>query len=165
MGTNYYRIPTESEMQERKARLEKRIQELEMTAGNIERKFNTIPTHDSDYVWEYETPWDEFCNNTNIHLGKRSSGWKFSWNFPKNKFYNNKETLLAFIRAGRIIDEYGTELPAEEFIEMAMDWGQPDGLIADEAYLRKYERNIGNWQDYVDRDIDGLRVSSSTEFC
>ena len=72
---------------------------------------------------------------------------------------------MAFIRAGRIVDEYGTELPAEEFIQMALDWGQPDGLVANEDYLRKYERNIGNWQEYADQEIDGLRVSSSTEFC
>ena len=48
---------------------------------------------------------------------------------------------------------------------MALDWGQPDGLVANEDYLRKYERNIGNWQAYADQEIDGLRVSSSTEFC
>lgn len=165
MGTNYYRIPTEQEMEERKTRLEKRVHELEMTAKNIERKFNTIPTHDSDYVWDHESPWDEFTDKTLIHLGKRSSGWKFCWNFNKDQYYSNKETLLEFIKSGRIVDEYGTELPAEEFIQMALDWGQPDGLVANEDYLRKYERNIGNWQDCADQEIDGLRVSSSTEFC
>ena len=95
MGTNYYRIPTESEMQERKARLEKRIQELEMTAGNIERKFNTIPTHDSDYVWEYETPWDEFCNNTNINNDVYN--YYFIDNYEENTFdllENKKNELI-----------------------------------------------------------------------
>jgi hypothetical protein len=120
MGTNYYRIPTEQEMEERRARLAKRIQELEMTPSNIERRFSTIPTHDSDYVWEHESPWDEFTNETAIHLGKRSSGWKFCWNFNGERYYTNKETLLKFIKSGRVVDEYGTELEADEFIQIAM---------------------------------------------
>jgi len=166
MGTNYYRIPTEQEMEERKARLAKRIQELEMTPSNIERRFSTIPTHDSDYVWEHESPWDEFCDQTLIHLGKRSSGWKFCWNFNGERYYTNKETLLKFIKSGRVVDEYGTEFEADEFIQMAMEWGQPDGLVADEAYMRDKEHYLGNnWKSYADREIDGLRVSSSTEFC
>jgi hypothetical protein len=166
MGTNYYRIPTEQEMEERQARLAKRIQELEMTPSNIERRFSTIPTHDSDYVWEHESPWDEFTNGTSIHLGKRSSGWKFCWNFHTNKYYSTKAELLAFIEAGRVVDEYGTEWTADEFIQMAMEWGQPDGLVGNAEYFEKYERNLGaSWKSYVDLEIDGLRVSSSTEFC
>ena len=35
MGTNYYRIPTVDEMEERKARLARRVTELEMTPSNI----------------------------------------------------------------------------------------------------------------------------------
>lgn len=165
MGTNYYRIPTEQEMEERQARLAKRIQKLELTPANIERRFSTIPITNPDYVWEHESPWDEFTDKTLIHLGKRSSGWKFCWNFNKDQFYSNKETLLEFIKSGRIVDEYGTELEAEGFIQMAMDWGQPDGLVADEAYMRDKEHYLGNnWKSYADLEIDGLRVSTSTEF-
>lgn len=162
MGTNYYRIPTEQEMEDRKARLAKRIHELEMTPSNIERRFSTIPTHDSDYIWEHESPWDEFCDQTSIHLGKRSSGWKFCWNFHNNKYYSNKAELLAFINSGRIVDEYGEEWEIAAFLEMALNW---DGITADRAYFEKYERNLGSsWEKYIDLEIDGLRVSTSTEF-
>ena len=57
----------------------------------------------------------------------------------------------------------------EEFIAMALEWGQPDGLVVNEEYRRK-ERAKGHgafWLDherYDDLIIDGLRVSTSTDF-
>jgi hypothetical protein len=106
----------------------------------------------------------------NIHLVKRSGGWKFCWNFHKNKFYSNKEELLNFIRSGRVVDEYGEEWNVEDFITMVLEWGEPDGLVVNEEYRRK-ERNKGHgsfWLDSEKHDdliIDGLRVSSATDFC
>jgi hypothetical protein len=111
-----------------------------------------------------------FLEDTNIHLGKRSSGWKFCWNFHKNKYYSNKEELLNFICSGRVVDEYGEEQDVNEFILMALNWGEPNGLVVNEEY-RKSERVKGHgsfWLDsekYDDLIIDGLRVSSSTDFC
>ena len=163
MGTNYYRIPTHEEMEARKQTLIGFVKELDLSPENIESGFKFIsPSKD----WEWFSPWEMFIEGTNIHLGKRSSGWKFCWNFHKDKYFTNKEELLAFIKSGRVVDEYGTEWNVEEFIEMAMEWGQPDGLVADEAYMRDKEHYLGNnWKAYADREIDGLRVSSSTEFC
>jgi hypothetical protein len=123
-----------------------------------------------DDMWNGDNPWQTFMSNMNIHLGKRSSGWKFCWNFHDNKYYTNKEELLSFIRSGRVIDEYGDELTPEEFITMALEWGEPDGLVVNEEYRRK-ERAKGHgsfWSDnekYDDKIIDGLRVSSSNDFC
>lgn len=162
MGTNYYRVPTVSEMEERRLFLAKRVAEMDMNPHQIERGFTTIPTHDSDFSWEYDSPWTEFIDGTSVHLGKRSSGWKFCWNFHDNKYYSNKAELLAFINGGRIVDEYGEEWAVEAFLEMALNW---DGITADREYFEKYERNLGgSWEKYVDLEIDGLRVSSSTQF-
>lgn len=167
MGTNYYRIPTVEEMEERKSRLEKRIKELDMSPSQIERNYCVIQSLTSD--WDRMNPWDEFTNDTSIHLGKRSGGWKFCWNFHKNQYYSNKEQLLSFIRSGRVVDEYGEEWNVEEFIAMALEWGEPDGWVVNEEY-RKVERSKGHgafWLDnekYDDLIIDGLRVSTSTEF-
>jgi hypothetical protein len=110
-----------------------------------------------------------FIDGTNIHLGKRSMGWKFCWNFHKDKYYNDKESLLEFIRSGRIVNEYGEEINVEEFITMALEWGEPDGLVVNREY-RKNERSkgAGSYFDdpkYDDRIVDGLRVSSSDDFC
>jgi hypothetical protein len=165
MGTNYYRIPQASEMDERKFKLLERVANLDLSPSNIECEFNE-PIDDQ---WGRENPWGIFINGTNIHLGKRSFGWKFCWNFHKNKYYTNKEELLSFIRSGRVVDEYGEEQVVEEFITMALGWGEPDGMVVNEEYRRK-ERSRGHgmfWLDsekYDDLIIDGLRVSTSTEF-
>ncbi len=165
MGTNYYRIPKAEDMEAKKVLLIQQVTDLELTPSNIERGFKL----EKRTSWDHESPWDIFLENTNIHLGKRSGGWKFCWNFHKNKFYSNKEELLNFIRSGRIVDEYGEEWNAEEFIAMALEWGQQDGLVVNEEYRRK-ERAKGHgafWLDherYDDLIIDGLRVSTSTDF-
>jgi hypothetical protein len=63
-----------------------------------------------------------------------------------------------------VVNEYGDEIEPQEFLDMAFEWGQPDGLIVDEKYTRENSSWISNPQDYTDKIIDGLRVSSSTEF-
>lgn len=166
MGTNYYFIPTHEEMLKRQQTLIQQVTSMDMSVENLERGMKYIsPTKD----WEWFSPWEMFIDGTNIHLGKRSSGWKFCWNFHKEKYYSNKEELLSFIRSGRVVDEYGDEWNVEDFITMALEWGEPDGLIADEKY-RKEQRSkgVGSFFDkpeYDDRIVDGLRVSSSIEFC
>lgn len=162
MGTNYYRIPTEAEMEAKRQALLLKMSIIDLTPENIERGFGA-PVKDS---YEYETPWDRFINNTCIHLGKRSSGWKFCWNFHDNKYYSNKEELLAFIRSGRVVNEYGEQEEVEEFIEMALNWSEPDGLVVNEEYDSKQEnvRRYFSGPKYWDKDIDGLRVSTSTDF-
>jgi hypothetical protein len=164
MGTNYYRIPTVDEMESKKQTLIDEVNQVDLTPSNIERGFS----FQKDDSWESESLWDRFLENTNIHLGKRSGGWKFCWNFHKNKYYSNKEELLNFIRSGRVVDEYGDEHNVEEFIDMALNWGQPDGWVYNEEYIRKERMNgMGTFftsPEYHDKIIDGLRVSSSTEF-
>lgn len=166
MGTNYSRVPTHEEMETRKQTLIGFVNALELSPADIENGFRlSVPSKD----WESLSPWDMFLQDTNIHLGKRSHGWKFCWNFHKNKYYSDKESLLAFIRLGRVVDEYGDEMDVEEFITMALEWGQPDGLIVDQKY-RKSERmrGVGSFYDdpkYDDLVIDGLRVSTAIDFC
>ena len=164
MGTNYYRIPKASEVEKKKRLLESRIRKMPITPSSIERGFMYIDNPTDE--WSSLSPWDEFIEGTSIHLGKRSSGWKFCWNFHNNQYYKDKESLLEFIRSGRVVDEYGEEMNREEFITMALEWGQPNGLVADEKYFNSTEHHrwMSNPEDYFDKEIDGLRVSSSTKF-
>ena len=159
MGTNYYRIPTQLEMEERKSKLIKDIADLDMSPSKIESEFRQYG--DS---WDMKSAWDIFTEETSIHLGKRSGGWKFCWNFHDNKYYSNKEELIQFVLSGRVVNEYGDEIEPQEFLDMAFEWGQPDGLIVDEKWTRENSSWLPNAQDYADKIIDGLRVSSSTEF-
>jgi len=166
MGTNFYRVPTEAEMLERKKRLEERISKLEMSATLVANGFRVVETNGNP--WENIDPWHEFEKEACIHLGKRSGGWKFLWNFNDNRFYTNKEELLDYIRNGRVVDEYGTEQNVEEFIEMALNWCAEDGLVFDEAYEKKQLEEDPNrhvWgPSHYDLEIDGLRVCRVTDF-
>jgi hypothetical protein len=147
MGTNYYRIPSEYEMENRKKQLYVDITNMDMRPSIIESGFRFLKTHESIFDYDMFSPWDKFIKGTNVHLGKRSGGWLFIWNFHNKKYYSNKEELFNFIRSGRVVDEYGTIWNNEEFIEMALNWGKPDG---------KFNYDIF---------IDGLRVSTSIDFC
>ena len=165
MGTNYYFIPTHEEMLKRQQTLIQQVTSMDMSVENLERGMKYVsPTKD----WEWFSPWDIFIQGSNIHLGKRSMGWKFCWNFHKDKYYTNKEELLSFIRSGRVVDEYGEEQKVEEFITMALEWGEPDGLVVNREYRKKERaKGVGSFFDdpkYDDLIIDGLRVSTSTEF-
>ena len=166
MSTNYYRIPTHEEMETRKQILIGFVTNIELLPEDISNGFKLIsPRKD----WEWFSPWDMFLEDTNIHLGKRSMGWKFCWNFHKDKHYLDKESLLEFIRSGRVVDEYGEEQDAEAFIRMALEWGEPDGLVVNEIYrIQQRAKGMGTYFDrseYDDRIVDGLRVSSSDDFC
>jgi len=164
MGTNYYRIPKVDDINSRYQKLTRRLQEMDMwNPSLIEDGYRFIENPEDE--WSRLSPWDEFTEGTSVHLGKRSMGWKFCWNFNNNKYYSNKEELLDFIRKGRVVDEYGSPMKVEEFIEMSLSWGQPDGMVADKEYFDKHERlSWFNSEDHYDKEIDGLRVSSSTEF-
>lgn len=164
MGTNYTRIPKSKEMREKHTKLVERIGKLDIwNPTKVEDGFRDLGDG-----WDRMSPWDEFLEGTNVHLGKRSMGWKFCWNFNNNKHYSNKEELLKFIRSGRVVNEYGVLQDTEEFITMALEWGQPDGLVVDEDYDKvmfdKYGSNHVSYISHYDKEIDGLRVSTSTEF-
>jgi hypothetical protein len=159
MGTNYYRIPSEEEVAQRKILLEKRIAEMETTPLAISHSFG-VETENS---WDRQTPWDEFMKGMNVHLGKRSGGWKFSWNFHKNKYYSNKKELVDFLNSGRVIDEYGVEISSGAFLEMALNWCT-DGWDVQTYYASHPGSFSFITPAHYDRYVDGLCVSASTDF-
>jgi hypothetical protein len=166
MSTNYYRIPKSGEVRVKYLDLVEKINDLDIwSPENIYNGFRT-----TDKGFEKWSAWDEFLDGMKIHIGKRSSGWKFLWNFQEGKYYTSKDELLKFIRSGRIINEYGELQNVEEFIKMALEWGQPDGYVLDENYMNEqskkpdYRPSFINMSNYYDKEIDGLRVSSTAEF-
>lgn len=159
MGTNYYRIPSVREMDEKKSKLIEDIKNLDISPSSIIFNFKIVGE-----TFEQISYWDEFTENTSIHLGKRSSGWKFLWNFHDNKYYSNKEELFNFIKSGRIVDEYGTEIGFDEFITMSLAWGQPDGFDM-KKYRQEHPRQYHYDFEHQETYIDGLRVSPDNDFC
>lgn len=129
MGTNYYRVRKSHEVVERMQKLNMRIGEMDIwSASEAKNGFRRIPVTEHQYM----NLWDEFVDDLSVHLGKRSSGWKFCWNFNDNVHYSNKEELLNFIRTGRIVDEYGTEINQEEDKTWIIDLDRNGA--SDEAY-------------------------------
>lgn len=161
MGTNFYRVPKGNEMIKREQKLRLRIDAMDtINPGVISRGFRSIEVGE----WDSISPWDEFLEGTNIHLGKRSGGWKFIWNWNDGKYYKTKEELFKFIRDGRVVDEYGTQMDVEEFITMALDWGKDDGWDS-ETYYKENPRYRTLWSsEKHEQYIDGLRVSTSKDF-
>lgn len=73
-----------------------------------------------------------------IHIGKRSSGWKFLWDVNHFKYYDaNKESLFNFLKSGQIIDEYGDEFTFDEFFEKEIASFLDEGEDA-KSYSEKY---------------------------
>ena len=162
MSTNYHRIPKSNEVRVKYLNLVEQINDLDIWCPDkIRNDFRTI-----ERGFDNLSPWDVFLEDMRIHIGKRSSGWKFLWNFNDNKYYTNKEELLTFIRSGRIIDEYGEVQDTEEFIKMSLEWGQPDGCVLNQEYIDKHksDKTVSYISSYYDKEVDGLRVSSHTEF-
>jgi len=158
MGTNYYRSPTLNELETRKNRLMSRIRQMELNVESVNNNFRI----DGTDQFQNLSPWDEFTDNVKVHLGKRSMGWKFLWNFNDDKYFKDKESLFKFIRSGRIVDEYGNEMNQEKFIDMALSWGKEDGYDI-ESYSLEYPERRTYWSK-PERCVDGLRISDSTNF-
>lgn len=165
MGTNYVRVPTEAEMIERKQTLEERIAKLTLDAPMVANGFRTVQITANE--WENADPWDEFNAGICTHLGKRSGGWQFCWNLNNNLYYTNKEELLAYIKSGRVVDEYGKEWSPDEFIEMALNWCS-DGHVFNRAYEDQYLASNPNYHVWGEKShdtiIDGLRFSKVDSF-
>jgi hypothetical protein len=161
MGTNYYRIPKASEIIIRYQKMFDKIGRMDIwNVSDISNLYSTIHVNE----FERTNPWNEFTDGLKIHVGKRSSGWKFLWNFQDGKFYSSKKELLTFIRSGRVVDEYGELQDTEEFIKMALEWGQPDGNIVTHEYISQNMSFISDKSGFTDKEVDGLRVSPVREF-
>lgn len=158
MGTNFYRIPEEWELEEKRHKLCANVLDMDISPNSVIENFR-VPIEGS---WENQNIWEKFTDGVCIHLGKRSGGWQFLWNFHKMKYYNNRETLFSFIRSGRVVDEYGVVHDADEFIEMALNWCT-DGEFVGPEYYKKNPKLYRLTSNY-DSLIDGLRVSAHTEF-
>ena len=53
-----------------------------------------------------------------IHLGKSSMGWKFSFQYNSGEFYKNVFEMQEWLRDKRIKDEYGARISYKDFWEM-----------------------------------------------
>lgn len=136
MSTNfYYKIPIKKEDIEK---LHKMVNKLENAIDfyQIKDKLNKLE------------------RNSNIHLGKRSAGWQFIWDYHRKKFYDtNLESIKNFLEnsGGIIEDEYHNKYTIDEFFN-------------DEITYCLYK---GEKTSYCNEFLseDGLRFSEDENFC
>jgi len=161
MGTNYYRIPKSHEMIKREQKLRMRIDAMDtINPAQIESGFRLISVGE----WGSISPWEEFLDGTKVHLGKRSGGWKFLWNWNDKKYYKTKEELFKFIKSGRVVDEYGHQMNDDEFIQMALHWGQENGWDSETYYKEHPDHSSFILNRKLEEYIEDLRVSTSVDF-
>lgn len=149
MGTNfYYKIP-----------LKKReVKEL-----------RDMITETPDYD-EITYKLDEVKDSHEVHLGKRSYGWQFLWNYHNGKYY--KPTLASikdFLEngGGHIEDEYGEVFTIEQFFGDEIK----NFLYKDDNHCDAYSYHEKHLEDPLTYDItmheftnDNLRFSRHDEF-
>ena len=81
-----------------------------------------------------------------IHIGKRSAGWKFLWDAHFFEYFEpSKESLLDWLHSGQIIDEYGDKFTFEQF------WNEEISRFLDKGYdLESYYTTYPKEQSYWD---------------
>lgn len=122
-----------------------------------------------------------------VHIGKRSGGWKFLWNSNLNEpIYDKltKKCISEFLHRPdvKIYNEYDEgPIDPDEFMDMALNWCKDgyDGKTYREEYRLQYNPCFKLSEHYVklfndngykvddyDSDFysDGLRFSTSFEF-
>ena len=211
MGTNFYAriIPSKSRKDELKKLIEEdRFGEITSQIGVTYGRFEA---HDKDDAVSGE-----------VHLGKRSVGWKFLWNpnlymirnghsekeevaeghfvyhwirEPNTPYYVyplTKEGIKSFIDRDdvEIYDEYGEKQDKDKFFNEAVGWttwlnretGKDEEALDSDSYCKKHpdESCYSFKNEYTDfleslgyklskykHDFysDGLRFSTSTDFC
>lgn len=122
---------------------------------------------------QYDEVRDIIAEVNDIHIGKRSCGWKFLWDANDFKYFEpTKESLIRWLKSGQIIDEYGQEYNFDEFWNDALDgfWEGYDIVTYEkdhpgENYWRTYEKKFhGIPVTLGEFYIDDLRFSIYSDF-
>ena len=93
-----------------------------------------------------------------VHLGKRSHGWQFLWNYHDGRYFKaNLESIKEYLKDKIIVDEYGEVFSLDQFLddEIGHCLYNADGKLEDG--MKGYSR-------YTFISDDGLRFSKSEDF-
>lgn len=98
-----------------------------------------------------------------IHIGKRSYGWKFLWDAHFFKYYKpTKKSLFDWLQSGQIIDEYGDEFTFDQFINDELVGFLDEGYDI-ESYYEANPKEQYYWYDYKERIDEFIRKSPNTD--
>lgn len=105
-----------------------------------------------------------------IHIGKRSCGWKFLWDSHDFRYFDpNMDSVREWLRTGTICDEYGTTYTYDQFwndelsgcIE-STDRDLWDGMEYEKIHPGSYCMGGTARREFSERH--GIDVNSSDEF-
>ena len=150
MGTNfYYRIPVQK----------RTIKELK-----------SMITEYLDFS-ELKDCLEEIEKSHLIHLGKRSYGWQFLWDFHEGRHYGaNLQSIKNFLEqsGGRIEDEYGDVYTVDQFFnEEIKSFLYKDKDHCDAYSYREQHPEEPHYYSIDDHEFvnDRLRFSKDEDFC
>ena len=150
MGTNfYYKIPLSK----------RRIKQLQ-----------DLITEEPDF-YNLQGELEEAKENHCIHLGKRSAGWQFLWNYNNGKYYvADLNSIKHFLNTGggHIEDEYGEKFTVDAFLnEEIGPCLYKDERHCDLADYYKKHPQKKHCCNPVDEEFlsNNLRFSRHTDFC
>jgi hypothetical protein len=91
-----------------------------------------------------------------IHIGKRTGGWQFSF----NSFISNAKSWKEFIKGhgDYIYDEYDHKVLLEEMLDVIEGQGLNGKTVTPEQYN-------GDWEKHEYFDEEGYRFIKSRSFC
>lgn len=151
MGTNfYYKIP-----------LKKRDKDL------LHKMIEELPECD---IYNLKEKLIELEKETDVHLGKRSYGWQFLWDYHKGELYGaSLKSIKKYLndRNGWIQNEYGERFSVDEFFEEINDC-----LYKDEKHCDAHQYHLNhpeeplyyNINEHEFQSKDGLRFSYDENF-
>lgn len=153
MGTNfYYKVLPKKED----------VKRLHLLVDNIEKFANFDNIKETIDIME---------SNSIIHLGKRSCGWQFIWDYHYGNYYrDNLNSIKDFLKNsnGVIEDEYGRRFTVDEFFNDEIG----DCLYKDKDHCDAWQYHdehpnapvTWNISDYEFTSEDGLRFSKEEDF-
>lgn len=151
MGTNFYAIQPLSKKKREKI-------------NNIISEFLSKLTEnssDTNNLWNlYKERVDNEIQEP-IHLGKRSAGWQFLWDYHNGRYYTSTlEGIKNFLKDKVIIDEYDNKYTLDEFLDDQIGYClyNKDGNLED---------GINGMYNYYSSEYfnnDGLRFAKFEDF-
>lgn len=128
-----------------------------------------------------ENNWEDLVEHIpkEIHIGKRSYGWKFLWNAHNFKYFNpSKESLIEWLKSGQIVNEYGKMLSFEEFwreiedflggLDLKKYYNQSSNIknpFFSSSSIKKFEDYGVFPNQYGEFYIENLRFCIHEDFC
>lgn len=153
MGTNYY-------LRKKTSNIDK-----EKILSYLDSEYEKLRKQVSINIYDLDMSLEDFCyeiklNNApyieEIHIGKRSYGWQFLWDYHNSKYYQaNLEDIKKFLSNPdyEIVDEYGETYTFEQFFNEEVGKSLYEGRNGLEEGLSSYF--------FIS---DGLRFSNYEDF-